>query len=61
MKNMLVDKEHFLYKLKRISIVRDPFLLVKQGEVIKREITFHKGEIVPYSLPCIPKKYLFFV
>ena len=31
MKNMLVDKEHFLYKLKRISIVRS-FLLVKQGE-----------------------------
>ncbi len=33
MKNMLVDKEHFLYKLKRISSLCEIlFLLIKQGE-----------------------------
>ncbi len=33
MKNMLADKEHFLYKLKRISnLFEILFLLVKQGE-----------------------------
>ena len=61
MKNMLADKEHFLYKLKRISSLCEILFFISKARrtQLRREITFHKGEIVPYYFLVYQKKYLF--